>query len=145
MWHAMKYNSNTKSVLIVSTLLCLLGFSSVSLAVQLTGSCPADHQHMGHGGMGAGAEADVEGSEIKAGEKFAEAQCSNCHGRYGVSKADDVPNLAGQESMYLCAWLDECRKKGRQCEGHEDIAAKLSDHDIIGLSEFYAHLPAYKW
>ena len=39
----MKYNSKTKSILIASTLLCLLGFSSVSDAVRLTGSCPTGH------------------------------------------------------------------------------------------------------
>jgi cytochrome c553 len=142
MWRAMKFNSNTKSFLMVSTLLCLLGFSSVSFAVRVTGSCPMDH-HM-HG-TDAGPEADREGSAIKEGEKIAEAECSNCHGRYGISKADDVPNLAGQRSMYLCAWMAECRVQGEKCEGHEDIAAKFSDHEILSLSEFYAHLPDHKW
>ena len=39
----MKYNSKTKSILMASTLLCLLGFSGVSHAVRLSGSCPTGH------------------------------------------------------------------------------------------------------
>ena len=134
----MKYNSKTKSMLMVSTLLCLLGFSGVSGAVRLTGSCPMGHT-MNMGGMVMGVGAAVK--------KQATAECSSCHGTdgNGVSASDDVPYLAGQEFMYLCAWLDACRKQGRKCEGHEDIAEQLSDHDIVDLAMFYAHLPSIKW
>jgi cytochrome c553 len=136
----MKYNPKTKSILIVSTLLCLLGFSGISGAVRLTGSCPTGHT-MGMSGM------DMKGSGYKAIEKFADAQCSSCHGTdgNGVSASDDVPYIAGQEFMYLCAWLDACRKQGKKCEGHEDLAAQLSDHDIVSLAMFYTHLPSIKW
>jgi cytochrome c553 len=135
----MKYNSKTKSILMASTLLCLLGFSGVSQAVRLSGSCPTSHT-MDMSGM-------TMSNGIKAGAKYAEDECSSCHGTdgNGVSESDDVPYLAGQDFMYLCAWLDVCRKQGKKCEGHEDIAAKLSDHDIVGLAMFYAHLPSIKW
>ncbi len=119
----------------VSTLLCLLGFSGISHTVHLSGSCP-----MGHA-------TDMGGSENKAGAKRAEAECSSCHGTdgNGISASDDVPNLAGQEFIYLCSWLNACRKQGKKCEGHEDIAAQLSDQDIVDLAMFYAHLPSGKW
>jgi cytochrome c553 len=135
----MKYNSKTKFILMVSTLLCLLGFSGVSQAVRLSGSCPTAHT-MDMSGM-------TMGNGIKAGAKRADAECSSCHGTdgNGVSASDDVPYLAGQEFMYLCAWLDACRKQGKKCEGHEDIAAQLSDHDIVDLAMFYTHLPSNKW
>lgn len=131
----MKHDSKTKSILMVSTLLCLLGFSGVSHTVRLSGSCPGGHAM------------DTGGSENKAGAKRAEAECSNCHGTdgNGIDASDDVPNLAGQEFIYLCAWLDACRKQGNKCEGHEDIAAQLSDQDIVDLAMFYAHLPSDKW
>ena len=131
----MKHRSKTKSILMVSTLLFLLGFSGVSHTVRLSGSCPADHA------------ADMGGSKSKAGAKYAEAECSSCHGTdgNGISSSDDVPNLAGQEFIYLCAWLDACRKQGEKCESHEDIAAQLSDQDIVDLAMFYAHLPSDKW
>lgn len=136
----MKYKSKTKSILMASTLLCLLGFSGVSHAVRLTGSCPMGHA-MDMSGM------DMKGGGMKSVAKLAEAQCSNCHGTdgNGVRASDDVPNLAGQEFMYLCAWLDACRTQGKKCEGHEDLAAQLSDHDIVDFAMFYTHLPSIKW
>ena len=136
----MKYNSKTKSILIASTLLCLLGFSGVSEAVRLTGSCPTGHT-MDMSGM------DMKGGGNKDVAKLAEAQCSNCHGTdgNGVRASDDVPYLAGQDFMYLCAWLDACRTQGKKCEGHEDLATQLSDHDIVDLAMFYTHLPSIKW
>lgn len=122
-----------------SILLCLLGFFIQSHAVRLSGSCPTSHT-MDMSGMA------TNNNAIKSVGKLAEAQCSNCHGidGNGVNASDDVPNLAGQEFMYLCAWLSECRKRGNKCEGHEDIAAHLSDHDIVGLAMFYTHSPS-KW
>jgi cytochrome c553 len=143
----MKNNIKTLSMVKILALLCFSGLScGVFGAATQSGSCPAalGHHHMGHG-MAGNAEMDMSGSEITAGGKLAEAQCSNCHGRYGISISDTIPNLAGQESMYLCARMDGCRKQGAACEGHEDIAGKLSDQDIVDLSEFYAHLPANKW
>ncbi|GAB1718948.1 MAG: hypothetical protein NTAFB09_06790 [Nitrosospira sp.] len=90
---------------------------------------------------------DTGGSENKAGAKRAKAECSSCHGTdgNGISETDDIPNLAGQEFIYLCAWLEACRKQGEKCEGHEDIAAQLSNQDIADLAMFYAHLPSDKW
>ena len=136
----MKYKSKTKSILMASTLLCLLGFSGVSHAVRLTGSCPTGHT-MNMSSM------DMKGSGMKSVAKLADAQCSSCHGTdgNGVNASDDVPYLAGQEFMYMCAWLDECRKQGKKCESHEDLAAQLSDHDIVDLAMFYTHLPSIKW
>ena len=72
----MKYNSKTKSILMLSTLLCLLGFSGVSDAVRLTGSCPTGHT-MDMSGMA------MKGNGIKSVAKLAEAQCSSCHGTDG--------------------------------------------------------------
>jgi cytochrome c553 len=143
----MNYNFKFKSILMVLTLLCLLGFSSVSNAVQLSGSCPVGHSHRGDDMAGMNmSDMGMGGGPNKAVQKLAEDQCSSCHGRdgNGISKSNDVPNLAGQDSVYLCAWLDVCRKQGKQCESHEDIAAQLSDQDIVGLAEFYAHSPS-KW
>lgn len=77
--------------------------------------------------------------------KQAEEQCSSCHGSDGVGINDNIPNLAGQESMYMCGWLAGCRKQGDKCEGHEDLAGKFSDHEIVEFAEFYANLPSKNW
>jgi cytochrome c553 len=136
----MKFNSKMKSIMMLSTLMFLLGFSGLSQAVRLTGSCPTSHI-MDMSGM------NMKGNGFKSAGKLAEAQCSSCHGTdgNGINASDDVPYLAGQEFMYMCAWLDACRKQGKKCEGHEDIAAQLSDHDIVDLAMFYSHLPSIKW
>jgi cytochrome c553 len=136
----MKYNLRTTSFFKTTILLCLLGFSGASQAVRLSGTCPTGHA-MDMSGKAMGS------SDIKSGAQHAEAECSSCHGTdgNGVSESDDVPYLAGQDFMYLCAWLDTCRKQGKKCEGHEDLAAQLSDHDIVNLAMFYAHLPSIKW
>ncbi len=126
-----------KRTFILAAAACLLGFSGISLAVEFTGSCPAGHHVIEHGSahvMGGGAR--------DALAKDADDHGSNCHGRDGISASDDTPNLAGQNPMYLCAWLDDCRKRGEKCEGHEDIAAKFTDQQIIDLSEYYANLPS---
>ena len=147
----MKLNPITKTILTISTLVCILGLSGASLAVPQSGSCPMPmgmgQQHVGHGmsQMGHASGKDMGSSGTDAVAKFANTECSNCHGRYGISTSDDTPNLAGQQSMYMCAWLDGCRKQGEKCEGHEDIAGKLTDQQIIDLSEFFANLPSEKW
>lgn len=135
----MKYNLKTTFFFTTTILLLLPSLSSVSYAAPQLGSCPAGHLHGGHDRTQY-AEMGKKASGIQTVENLADDECSNCHGLKGVSVSDDVPNLAGQQFMYLCAWLDGCRTQGEKCEGHEDIAAKLSDQEIVDLSEFYARL-----
>ena len=123
----MKKNSN-KLVVILSMFIGLIAFSSFAHAVRLTGTCPSGHtMDMGKMNTGQNSKADTE--------------CSSCHGvdGNGVKADDNVPRLAGQDFMYMCAWLDDCRSKGKACESHEDIATNLSDADIVGLAMFYTH------
>jgi cytochrome c553 len=135
----MTYNFKIKLILTIASLLCLWGLSVASLAAPAeSGSCPAGHQHMGHGG-------NVNYQPDDALKKLADDECSSCHGTAGVSVSDNIPNLAGQDSLYMCGWLIGCRNQGDKCEGHEDLAAKFNDHEIVNLSEFYSHLPAVKW
>lgn len=117
--------------------MCLIGFSGTLQAVRLTGSCPMNHsmEHMRSAKM------------QKAIKQLADSECSSCHGLdgNGIKASGDVPYLAGQKFMYLCARLDECRKEGQNCKDHEDIAAQLTDSDIVGLAQFYSHMPSHKW
>ena len=118
----------------IATLICFLTYSDSSHAVRFTGSCPTSHpMNMGNAG-----------GLDNAAQTLADAECSNCHGidGNGIKQDDDVPYLAGQEFAYLCAWLDQCRTQGKDCESHEDIAAQLSDRDIVGLALFYSHQPS---
>lgn len=91
--------------------------------------------------MGYG-EMDIGSSGIIPGKKIAEAVCNACHGKNGISISDDIPNLAGQESVYLCESLDAYRIKARNSPVMNEVAGKLSDEDIVDVSEYYSHLHA---
>jgi cytochrome c553 len=135
----MTNTSKMHFILSLVILTCLSIATNISLAAPAqSGSCPVDHEHMGH-------IADLAQTQISSLKQRADSDCSSCHGTDGVSVSNNIPNLAGQESLYLCAWLEGCRKQGNQCEGHEDLAGKFTDLDIVNLSEYYAHLPAVKW
>jgi cytochrome c553 len=86
-----------------------------------------------------------ESSKIMAVEKQVETQCSSCHGVDGKGVSDNIPNLAGQEPMYLCGWLAGCREQGDQCSDHEDIAAQFTNQQLLDFAEYYSHLPAEQW
>jgi len=123
------------------SILCF-GFASNAYAVKEKGECPMSHTHMGHG-LDMGHESMDMGHmhmEETPTLKLSQTECASCHGLHGMSHADDVPNLAGQNSIYLCEWLAACRSEGKACESHEDIASKLTDRQIIELSEFYSHM-----
>jgi cytochrome c553 len=117
----MKFKFKIKSIF--TSLFCIWALSSAAAAGQTpSGSCPANQD-----------------STIK---KLAEAECSSCHGKEGVSESDNIPNLAGQQPLYMRAWLAGCRKQGDKCQDHAELAVKLNNLEIVNLSEFYAHLPA---
>ncbi len=74
---------------------------------------------------------------IEAGQK-ASFFCANCHGESGVSKAPEIPNLAGQNPAYL---LEQIRKFGsgeRQDAFMQGLIKVLKDEDRLQLALFYA-------
>jgi len=138
----------------VISLLCMLGLTGLVQAGDKAPACPADHRHMGHGI--AGTVMDHAGSAMANAKKIADAVCNDCHGKTGISKADDTPNLTGQEAIYLCKSLDAYRIKARivppappkKNDGiyvptMNEVAGKLSDQDIVDLSVYFAHLRAH--
>lgn len=140
---------NTKKMTSPRLGLCLsLGILLISCplgvqAIKATGSCPKEltggiHMGMNHSGHG-----ESQAQDLGAAGRLSDAECVNCHGVHGISRASDVPNLAGQNGLYLCEWLEGCRSEGKQCESHEDIAGKLTDEDILGLSALYASMPTF--
>ncbi|MDR0737172.1 MAG: cytochrome c4 [Zoogloeaceae bacterium] len=64
--------------------------------------------------------------------------CVNCHGKNGVSKQSDVPNLAGQNADYV---LEQTRKFGkgqRKDEFMQGVISLLSEEEKINISLYYA-------
>ncbi len=73
----------------------------------------------------------------------AQQVCSSCHGMTGVSVSPNFPNLAAQTPMYLAAQLREFRSHDRlDPPGFEymwGLSRKLTDEQIEGLANYYAH------
>lgn len=112
-------------------------------AIKATETCPKDIMGGAHMGMSHMHHDMSQMNMDSPAAKLAEAECVNCHGVHGISHSKDVPYLAGQNALYLCEWLAACHKEGGACESHEDIAAKLTEEDIVGLSNYFAAMPAF--
>jgi len=73
----------------------------------------------------------------------AQQVCSSCHGMTGVSVSPNFPNLAAQTPMYLAVQLRDFRSHGRSDPaGFEymwGLSRKLTDEQIEGLADYYAH------
>lgn len=77
--------------------------------------------------------------DAKAGaQKIKTLQCISCHGRDGVSKLPEAPNLAGQGKDYLKIALNAYRSGARKNDMMTVMAAKLTDEDIADLAAYYA-------
>lgn len=73
---------------------------------------------------------------VTAGQKLAQT-CASCHGATGISKATNIPSLAGQTQPYLRAQLVNFRAKLRPSQVMQPIAAQLSDQQIVDLAAYF--------
>lgn len=75
----------------------------------------------------------------------AQQVCSSCHGMNGVSVSPNFPILAAQTPTYLIAQLRDFRAHNRSDPaGFEymwGISRRLTDEQIQGLADYYAHQP----
>ena len=77
--------------------------------------------------------------DAKAGaQKIKTLGCIACHGRDGVSKLPEAPNLAGQVQIYLTSALGAYHSGARKNEIMNTVAEKLTDADIADLAAYYA-------
>ena len=80
-----------------------------------------------------------------------EIRCQICHGKRGIPRNSNIPNLAGQNYTYLEQQMRSFRaakiadagdgQERRRSAIMEGQAAKLSDKDIEELSRYYSRLP----
>lgn len=68
------------------------------------------------------------------------AQCRTCHGIDGIGQMPNVPNLAGQNELYLKTQLRAFRSGERKAPQMSVIAAGLRDEDIENLAAWYASI-----
>lgn len=69
------------------------------------------------------------------------ALCAPCHGPDGGSGNVEVPNLAGQHSIYLYAQLRAFRAGRRKHPDMKGVAGDLTDREIEQIVVYYSTLP----
>jgi cytochrome c553 len=70
--------------------------------------------------------------------KSLSTQCSACHGKDGLSKDPEAPNLAGLSALYLEKALTDYKKGMRQDRRMSLIAQGLSKEQIKHLAAWYS-------
>ena len=75
--------------------------------------------------------------DAEHGQKLAR-KCSVCHGKQGIIRDPEVPNLAGQSSLYLEKSLKASRSGEREDRRMTIIVRTLSDEDIRDLAEWFS-------
>ncbi|MFT6224795.1 MAG: cytochrome c553 [Paracoccaceae bacterium] len=73
------------------------------------------------------------------GRKIAR-KCSVCHGKLGMARDPEVPNLAGQSAFYLEKTLKDYRSGIREDRRMTLMVKPLSDDDIKDLSAWFASI-----
>lgn len=77
-------------------------------------------------------------SAIESGKK-ASFFCANCHGETGVSKSQDVPNLAGQNPDYLLEQIRKFATGERKDQFMQGLIKLLSDDERLQIALFYSN------
>jgi len=76
----------------------------------------------------------------KAGQKAA-FFCVNCHGEDGNSIYDYIPNLAGQNAVYLLGQIDKFADGRRQDEFMSGLIKVLKEDDRFNMAIYYSGQP----
>lgn len=66
--------------------------------------------------------------------------CAVCHGINGIGVNPDVPNLAGESTLYLEKQLNAFRNGERKHEQMSIIAQGLKEEDVRELAAWYSGL-----
>ncbi len=84
--------------------------------------------------------AAAAGSAEVGAQRIRTAGCTTCHGRDGVSRLAEAPNLAGQVQGYLASALQAYHSGERKNEIMNTVAGPLSDEDIANLAAYYSSI-----
>jgi len=79
----------------------------------------------------------VNAADLSKGKSLS-SQCSVCHGKNGIAKDPESPNLAGQSALYLEKSLVDYQKGIREDRRMSIIAKTLSMEDVKNLAAWYA-------
>lgn len=70
--------------------------------------------------------------------KSLSVQCSVCHGKNGIAKDPESPNLAGLSALYIEKTLVDYQKGMREDRRMSIIAKSLSMEDVKNLAAWYS-------
>lgn len=79
--------------------------------------------------------ADLERAEELVGER-----CHHCHGKEGEASSSIYPRLAGQNAEYIAKQLSDF-KSGKRKGTMNEMAADLSEDEMMALGEFFSSKP----
>lgn len=79
------------------------------------------------------------GGDASAGKKVM-LKCQVCHGKDGLAKVPDAPNIAGQKEPYLVKALTAFKAGERKNEQMTVVVKGLSDEDIANVAAYYASI-----
>ena len=68
------------------------------------------------------------------------AKCQVCHGKDGLAKLPDAPNIAGQKEAYLVKTLKAFKAGERKNEQMTIVLKGLSDEDIANIAAYYSSI-----
>jgi cytochrome c553 len=77
--------------------------------------------------------------DVEAGRKLV-GKCAVCHGKDGVSKNPDAPNLSGQIERYLLKSLLAFKVGERSNEQMAVVVQTLEEEDMANLAAYYASI-----
>jgi len=89
----------------------------------------------------AAADGKVRDSLVRDG-RAASFFCANCHGETGASRFPDVPNLAGQNPVYIVSQIEAFLAGKRRNEFMEGLMKVLGERDKAAIALYYANAPA---
>lgn len=77
------------------------------------------------------------GADLAKGKSLS-VQCSVCHGKDGLAKDPESPNLAGLSAFYIEKALIDYQKGMRQDRRMSLVAQSLSKEDVKNLAAWYS-------
>jgi len=77
------------------------------------------------------------GADLAKGKQLS-SQCSVCHGKNGIAKDPESPNLAGLSALYIEKTLVDYQKGMREDRRMSIVAKTLSIDDVKNLAAWYA-------
>jgi cytochrome c553 len=82
----------------------------------------------------------VKQEDLADGKRLANATCVGCHGENGISTTEDVPNIAGQRSVYLYVEMKAYQAGERRQTVMSNVVKFLNDNALVNVAAYYATL-----